>query len=88
MITLAECSFYSYNGCQINLQDDLLAELKELETEELEADLLEVGEPSKPLDIGDPIDELPEVRKCLIIVPVMKTLLILLRAGFRLVRGR
>ena len=51
MITLAECSFYSYNGCQINLQDDLLAELKELETEELEADLLEVGEPSKPLDI-------------------------------------
>ena len=59
------------NGRQINLQDDLLAELEELETEELEADLLEVGEPSKPLDIGDPIDELPEVRKCSIVVFVM-----------------
>ena len=46
-----------------HIQDDLLAELEELEQEELESDLLEVGEPSKPLDIGDPLDELPEVRK-------------------------
>ena len=45
------------------MQDDLLAELEELEQEELESDLLEVGEPSKALDLGDPIDELPEVRK-------------------------
>ena len=45
------------------LQDDLLAELEELEQEELESDLLEVGEPSKQLDISNPIDELPEVRK-------------------------
>ena len=46
-------------------QDDLLAELEELEQEELESDLLEVGEPSKPLDTADPLDEfeLPEVRK-------------------------
>ena len=44
-------------------QDDLLAELEELEQEELESDLLEVGEPSKQLDIGDPIADLPEVRK-------------------------
>ena len=51
------CFLFSY------LQDDLLAELEELEQEELEADLLEVGEPSKPLDIADPLDELPEVRK-------------------------
>lgn len=42
-------------------EDDLLAELEELEQEELESDLLEVGEPSKALDLGDPIDELPEV---------------------------
>lgn len=42
----------------------MLAELEELE---LESDLLEVGEPSKALDLGDPIDELPEVRKCLMI---------------------
>lgn len=41
----------------------MLAELEELEQEELESDLLEVGEPSKALDLGDPIDELPEVRK-------------------------
>ena len=52
------------NGRQHCLQDDLLAELEELEQEELESDLLEVGEPSKALDLGDPIDELPEVRKC------------------------
>ena len=51
------------NGRQYCLQDDLLAELEELEQEELESDLLEVGEPSKALDVGDPIDELPEVRK-------------------------
>ena len=51
------------NGCHYYLQDDLLAELEELEQEELESDLLEVGEPSKALDLGDPIDELPEVRK-------------------------
>ena len=42
------------------MQDDLLAELEEFE---LESDLLEVGEPSKAPDLGDPIDELPEVRK-------------------------
>ena len=43
-------------------QDDLLAELEELEQEELEKDLLEVEEPpSEP--IGDTLDELPEVRK-------------------------
>ena len=42
------------------MQDDLLAELEELE---LESDLLEVGETSKALDLGDPIDELPEVCK-------------------------
>ena len=48
----------------IVMQDDLLAELEELE---LESDLLEVGEPSKAMDLGDPIDELPEVRKCSVI---------------------
>ena len=37
--------------------------MAELEEFELETDLLEVGEPSKALDLGDPIDELPEVRK-------------------------
>ena len=46
----------------------MLAELEELEQEELESDLLEVGEPSKALDLGDPIDELPEVRKCSVIL--------------------
>ena len=45
----------------VKLQDDLLAELEELE---LEADLFEVGEPFKSIDVGDPINELPEVRKC------------------------
>ena len=43
------------------MQDDLLAELEELE---LESDLLEVGEPFKAPELGDPINELPEVRKC------------------------
>ena len=48
----------------LSLQDDLLAELEELEQEELESDLLEVGEPTKPLaDVSSPLDELPEVRK-------------------------
>lgn len=41
--------------------DDLLAELEELEQEELEKDLLEVETPSEP--IADTLDELPEVPK-------------------------
>ena len=40
-----------------------MAELEDLEQEALESDLLEVGEPVKPLDVGTPLDELPEVRK-------------------------
>ena len=39
----------------------MLAELEEMEQEELEKDLLEVETPSEPLD--DSIAELPEVRK-------------------------
>ena len=45
----------------VSSQDDLLAELEEMEQEELEKDLLEVETPSEPLD--DSIAELPEVRK-------------------------
>lgn len=45
------------------LQDDLLAELEDLEQEDLEKDLLEVGEPSNHLETSDPLDELPAVRK-------------------------
>ncbi len=41
----------------------MLAELEEMEQEELESDLLEVGEPAHQLAMDDPIDELPEVRK-------------------------
>ena len=40
-----------------------MAELEELEQEELESDLLEVSEPSKTVDVADPLGELPEVRK-------------------------
>lgn len=42
-------------------QDDLLAELEELEQEELEGQLLDVETPSQPLE--DPSEQLPEVRK-------------------------
>ncbi len=42
-------------------QDDLLAELEEMEQEELEEGLLEVGEPTHVIS-DDPLD-LPEVRK-------------------------
>ena len=45
-------------------QDDLLAELEEMEQEELEKGLLEVGEASNPIQT-DPLDELPAVRKYL-----------------------
>lgn len=43
------------------MQDDLLAELEELEQEDLEKDLLEVGEPSNIIDT-DPLEDLPEPR--------------------------
>ena len=39
-----------------------MAELEDLEQEELEKDLLEVGEPSNALE-SDPLDDLPAVRK-------------------------
>ncbi len=42
-----------------------------MEQEELEGDLLEVGEPTHNIAIDDPIDELPEVRKYLITVCVL-----------------
>lgn len=42
-------------------QDELLAELEELEQEELEGQLLDVETPSEPLE--DPSEQLPEVRK-------------------------
>ncbi len=42
-------------------QDDLLAELEELEQADLEKNLLEIGEPSSKLD--DSLDRLPAVRK-------------------------
>lgn len=45
----------------IVFQDDLLAELEELEQEELEKDLLEV-EPSSAFET-DPLEELPSIRK-------------------------
>ena len=51
--------------------------LAELEEFELETDLLEVGEPSKALDLGDPIDELPEVRKYPVIYIILMTLWLL-----------
>lgn len=44
-----------------SLQDELLAELEELEQEELEGQLLDVETPSEPLE--DPSEQLPEVRK-------------------------
>lgn len=37
--------------------------LAELEEFGLETDLLEIGELSKALDHGDPVNELPEIRK-------------------------
>ena len=45
-----------------DLQDELLQELEELEQEEVEKDLLEVGPTSTELP---GLDNLPEVRKCL-----------------------
>lgn len=41
----------------------MLAELEDLEQEELEKDLLEVGEPSNVLEVSNPLDDLPAVRK-------------------------
>ena len=46
-----------------SFQDDLLAELEEMEQEELEKDLLEVETPSDPVEDSLGLDELPEVRK-------------------------
>ena len=51
--------FCSHNVC-CDLQDELLQELEELEQEEVEKDLLEVGPPSTELP---GLDNLPEVRK-------------------------
>ena len=48
-------------------QDELLAELEELEQEELEGQLLDVETPSAPLE--DPSEQLPDVRESSIIVP-------------------
>ena len=42
-------------------QDELLAELEELEQEELEEGLLDVETPSAPLE--DPSEQLPDVRE-------------------------
>ena len=65
---------YNYSINKQCIQDELLAELEEFE---LETDLLEVGEPSKALDLGDPIDELPEVRKYPVIYIILMTLWLL-----------
>ena len=47
-------------------QDDLLAELEELEQEELEGQLLDVETPSVPLEDPSVSVKLPDVRKCLL----------------------
>ena len=51
-------------------QDDLLAELEELEQEELEGQLLDVETPSVPLEDPSVSVKLPDVRKCLLITNV------------------
>ena len=46
----------------------MLAELEDLEQEDLEKDLLEIGEPSNTLETSDPLEDLPAVRKFAIII--------------------
>ena len=45
------------------VQDELLAELEEMEEAELKKQLLDVGEPSHVLETADPLEDLPAVRK-------------------------
>lgn len=49
-----------------------MAELEDLEQEELEKDLLEVGEPSNEL-ATDPLEDLPAVRKFAALVYTLVT---------------
>lgn len=59
------CTLYNWqyiSPSTLYIQDDLLAELEDLEQEDLENDLLEVGEPANQIQT-DPLDELPAVRK-------------------------
>lgn len=56
-----------------------MAELEDLEQQELEENLLEVGEPSHVLERVDPIADLPAVRKSLIVGPIYLLLTLLLK---------